>query len=192
MGWGFYNAAGILKTGSGRELVSALPSSPVDGQEIFYQSAGMATDGLVWHLRYRAASASSYKWEFLGGSSLFSAVTTDQSTTSTTYTDLTTAGPSVTLPLAGDYDVTHGFRGYNNTNGSWIVMSYAIGGTAAADADYAMVYMFTAAVGGAYRVERTIRKTGLTAVTLTAKYKVSGGTGYAEYRQLEARPIRVG
>lgn len=192
MSWSFYNAAGFLKSNSGRELVSSLPSSPVDGQEIFFQSAGMATNGEIWHLRYNAASASSYKWEFLGGSQLYSTVTTDQSTTSTSYAALTTAGPSIALPLAGDYEITHGFRGYNSTANNWAAMSYDIGATGAVDADYVMVYMFSATQGAVSRVQRTIRKTGLSAVTLTAKYRVSGGTGYFEYRQLEVKPIRVG
>ena len=48
------------------DIVSALPGSPFDGQEIYYQNAAMATAGTVWHLRYRSGGGT-YKWEFLGG-----------------------------------------------------------------------------------------------------------------------------
>lgn len=50
-------------------LVSTLPASPYDGQEVFYLADAAA--GVVWHLCYRAASPSAYKWEFVGGASLF-------------------------------------------------------------------------------------------------------------------------
>ena len=49
--------------------VSALPGSPVDGQEIYYQDAAMATAGIVWHLRYRLAGGT-YKWGLVGGAPL--------------------------------------------------------------------------------------------------------------------------
>ena len=55
-------------------LVTSLPGSPIDGQEVYYQSAAMAADGVVWHLRYRASSSSAYKWEYLGGPPLSAAI----------------------------------------------------------------------------------------------------------------------
>lgn len=39
--------------------VTVLPTSPVDGQEIYF-----STSGVLWHMRYRA---SALYWEFLGG-----------------------------------------------------------------------------------------------------------------------------
>ena len=118
MSWSFYNAAGFLKTNTGRELVSTLPSSPVDGQEVFYQSAGMSTDGAVWHLRYDAASVSSHKWEFVGGSNLsfFDNANVGASLTQNTWSDISTA-QKITVPLAGDY------------NCSWSVQTYLSSGT---------------------------------------------------------------
>src|SRR4051812_17764974 len=85
-------------------LVSSLPVGPVDAQEIYYLAD--AANGVVWHLRYRAASASTYKWEFVGGAQLIDEIATEESGTSGTYGALTTPGPSITVPLAGDYDVT--------------------------------------------------------------------------------------
>ena len=87
-------------------FVTSLPVGATDGQEIYYQAD--AANGIIWHLRYNAGSASAYKWEFVGGSELSSEVITQETTTSSVYVALTTPGPSITLPLAGDYDVTIG------------------------------------------------------------------------------------
>ena len=45
-------------------IVDALPAIPVDGQEVYLQNTGMANLNIIWHLRYRLATA---RWEFLGG-----------------------------------------------------------------------------------------------------------------------------
>lgn len=45
--------------------VTSLPASPADGQECFLLVD--STHGVVWHLRYRSSSASSFKWEKVGG-----------------------------------------------------------------------------------------------------------------------------
>lgn len=85
------------------EAGTALPSSPSDGQSFYYVAD--TTNGVVWHLRYRSASASAYKWEFVGGESIGGTILTSQGLGATvnTWADLATAGPSLTLPLAGDY-----------------------------------------------------------------------------------------
>jgi hypothetical protein len=62
----------------------------------------------VWRLRYRSNSSSAYKWEFIGGSPLraiaaFSFVVG----TINAWVDISPT-PSITPPLAGDYDVDFG------------------------------------------------------------------------------------
>jgi hypothetical protein len=91
--------------------VTSLPGSPVNGQDCFYLAD--ATNGIVWHLKYRAASASAYKWECMDGPPLTSEIVTGEATASTAYVDLATTGPQVTLPLAGDYDIKFSFIGSN-------------------------------------------------------------------------------
>jgi microcystin-dependent protein len=91
-----------------RGLVSALPGTPADGDECYYQSAAMATDGIVWHLRYRAASASPYKWEFLGGLPLESWVNSLSVAASNSNWQYPAGWPSFNVPLAGDYDFEFG------------------------------------------------------------------------------------
>lgn len=80
-------------------FVTSLPASPVDGQEVYYLAD--ATTGVVWHLRYRAASSSSYKWEFVGGPPLHSANFSGAHNSSQNY--YIDSGISLTVPLAGEY-----------------------------------------------------------------------------------------
>lgn len=168
--------------------VTSLPANPYDGQEVYYGAD--PTNGVVWHLRYRSAASGSYKWDFIGGTAMRAAVDTQELTTSTSYTTLSTAGPSITTPLAGDYDVVIG-ASVQSASAQNAFMSYAVGGTGAVDADRIGVY------GSASVVEANVfgirRKTAVAASTsIASRYKVSGGTGYFAYRFMELRPVRVG
>lgn len=174
-------------------IVTTLPASPYNGQEVFYQNAAMSTaGGVVWKLRYNADSSSDYKWEFVGGTWLSSETDTGETTTSTTYADLATAGPTVTTPLAGDYFVRHGANMWTNTNNAAAIMSYAVGGTAAADADMiACSGGSQPAVSSNYRVRRKNAVAASSAIT--AKYRVDiASTGSWRWRFIAIIPIRVG
>jgi hypothetical protein len=97
-------------------LYTSLPAAPVDGQIIDYQAD--AANGIVWRLRYNAASSSAYKWEFVGGGYLYSQfiAASGVSGTGSGFADVTGgAGPDLTCPLAGDYEVEMGFEFYNPT-----------------------------------------------------------------------------
>jgi hypothetical protein len=173
-------------------LVSALPGSPVDGQECYYVAD--ATNGVVWHLVYRAADASSYKWQFIGGPPLYAVVDTSQTTNSNAYTALTTAGPSITLPLAGDYMIEIATFAQNTTAAAYAtVMSYDLGGTAATDAD-ACQNVSSGQFDGA-NVTSVRRKTSLAAATaVVAKYRtnLAAAVGAWANRTMKATPVRVG
>lgn len=186
---------------------TSLPTPAANGQEIYYRAD--STNGRIWHLRYRDQAnggSATYPWEYIGGSALTSNVKDggigdNESTNSTTYTALTTAGPVVTLPLAGDYEVTIGFTGYNTVQGGTTTMSHDIGGTAALDVDGVHTYSPTFSTGGTMSSApintptRTRVKTGLSAVALTAKYKSSSATASSANfynRFMVVRPIRVG
>jgi hypothetical protein len=151
---------------------------------------------VIWQLRYRAASSSAYKWEFVGGSALYNEVVAVEAKTGTTYTDLTTVGPQITLPLGGDYDVTIGAGMYATPLNTYPVMSYQVGATAAVDNDEITVRAAGVNVP-IVNAARTRRKTGLaTATALVAKYKVAGGTTSPtvtfQERFMSALPVRVG
>lgn len=165
---------------------TALPGSPTDGQE--YVLVDSTTNPTYqWRFRWNAGSALSDKWEFVGGPPAEAEVTTSETTASTTYAALATAGPSIVIPRAGVYLVT--VQATLSANAlAEIHMSYDIGGTAAVDDDSAMAASSSAT--NRYAVVQTRKKT-LTAVTLTAKYRTTAGTGTFLKRHLLVVPVRV-
>lgn len=180
--------------GSAPARVSALPGSPTDGLEIYFVVD--ATKGVLWHLRYNAGSASAYKWEFVGGSDLSAEVLTGVQLVDVTgnFVALTaSAGPSIALPLAGDYEIGLGAR-VNLSTATYCAMSYDIGGTGAVLTD--ALEWTSAGAWVDYQSARFIKtKLALGAVTLTAKYANRGQPsqfGTFKDRRINARPIRVG
>ena len=94
--------------------VTSLPSSPTDGQEVYYivsdpTSVG-STPNIVWHLRYRAANLTDYKWEFVGGAPMASFVPEGVGPfPGDLWCDSTApGGPVVTIPLRGTFVISHG------------------------------------------------------------------------------------
>lgn len=86
-------------------VVTTLPGAPVDGQECYFVAD--AANGVVWHLKYRAADPSAHKWQFVGGPELLAGPSGSTSTASTAPVALA-SGPLITVPIAGDYEVEFG------------------------------------------------------------------------------------
>lgn len=174
-------------------FVSTLPSAPYDGQEVHYIAD--ATNGVIWHLRYRSGSANSSKWEFDGGSPLHtenfgggSIVPANGFTTGLSANTLS----GVTLPLAGDYDadIMYGYMG-SDTAGGYAEMGVTWSGASPSAADCASAYIPAAGVG--YPGHMTRRVTGLAAGSqILPVYHVSLGTGTFARGVLRVRPVRVG
>lgn len=169
-------------------VVTALPttgpgvgSALVDGQECYYVAD--STAGVVWHLKYDATST---KWRFVGGAPLFKTVDTSESTASSTYAALATAGPAIAIPFAGDYIVEIGHGGVNA--GSQTIMSYDVGATAAVDADFVIS---PGGGGNITHVSRSRTKTLAAGITLTSKYRVTSGTGSFRERWMKVTPVKV-
>jgi hypothetical protein len=179
--------------GSAPARVTSLPGSPVDAQEVYYVAD--ATNGVIWHLRYNAGSASAYKWEFVGGPNLYAEVQTGEGTASATFADLATVGPSITVPLAGDYLVSIGVRINATTAAVYGRMSFAVGGTAAAVNDSAEATSING-TSGLYdymSAFQTTRKLAVAAAAaIVAKYNAGGATATFQNRRLLVAPIRVG
>lgn len=168
-------------------LVTSLPTSPAVGDRCTYKADN--TNGIFWELVYDASG--SYPWKYVGGAPLINEVDTDESTTSTTYANLATTGPSLTTPLAGDFIIEHGMESYCTAATIEGYMSYAIGGSAAVDADYISSYMPTS--GYSTTPARSNRQNSIAASTaFVCKYKVNGGTGQFRKRWLKITPVRVG
>ena len=166
---------------------TTLPSSPVDGQEAILVDSLIAPT-YQWRFKYIATITDANKWVFIGGDPALAEVLTAQTTTSTTYAALTTPGPLFAIPRAGIYTVETGFTGGMSAGVPQMYMSFDIGATPAADTDWTGTVAGTA--GHRNSVARARQKT-LTAVTLTAKYKVVSGTGSFEMRWMRVTPKRV-
>jgi hypothetical protein len=164
------------------------PASPQDGD--LWQCVADAAAGVNWLFRYNAGSASAYKWEYIGGVPIRAFQGANDNTNSTTYTALATPGPSVAIPRPGDYDIMLAF-GYNNMTAGTAVMSYDIGAVPASDSDCLAVGWAGANAGISMPFYGINRKLGLTAVTLTAKYKVGAGSTYFSGRTMHVTPVRV-
>lgn len=165
--------------------VTNLPASPQDLQQVLLVD-NVATPTYAWLLQWDAALN---LWIFVGGSPGFGEVDTNESTASTVYTALATAGPSFTLPRSGTYIVEVGFRPGDQTAAGNAFMSYDIGGTAASDNDAAKTGNTGAGnVSLGYSVMQAKKKTGLVAGNvLTAKYRCSSAIS----RDFAFRWIRV-
>lgn len=97
--------ADLVKTRLDTELMIG-GATPVDGDERYFQTAAMKTLGVMWKFRYNASSASSYKWEFVGGGYLSAQASAGVSytTSATPYSyGAALAVPQVTFPLSGDF-----------------------------------------------------------------------------------------
>jgi hypothetical protein len=179
-------------------IVTQLPSQATVGDQVIF--AADATNGVYWHLTYDGLGT--YPWKYIGGPSLFNVVETDQAVTPATgytWSDLATVGPSVTLPLAGDYDVAWGARMWNNTNAGSPLMAISFDGAAPVFSSEAMWPYnngtgVAVAPGGAWQGSRFIRRTVTTSGQIArAKYSsASGGTtSNFQSRWLTAAPVRV-
>lgn len=175
------------------QYVTALPSSAFDGQEIYFEAS--ATNGVIWHLRYRSAGSATYPWEFVGGGTLSAEEASSSSRTAVGgYQDPSTgtAGPSLVLPTKGEFLVEIGYEVFSVTNGGYGLMSYDIGTTAAVDGDSVVLQQPGAANAVIAGVSSRRKKTISSAVTLACKYKSITGTTTFSKRFINVTPIRVG
>jgi hypothetical protein len=89
-------------------VVTTLPAG-TDGMVVKLQTAAMATDGIVWTFQYRSGSVSANKWEFIGGPEWVKRADPAGGTASGV-ADLT-----LTIPVAGEYNIRSGIRVQHNT-----------------------------------------------------------------------------
>lgn len=166
---------------------------PIDGQEVYLIAD--ATNGVIWHLRYNAASASAYKWEYLGGAPLYHDTGTDDASFSgTTYVDLSggTPGPQLTTPLAGDYILEFGALSYQTVVNITNYLSPKIGAAATSDNDASAI-----AFAGTSQLATHQRKKRFNAIAASTLIKLQGrsssaNAGAARSRWMTLQPVRVG
>ena len=179
--------------GATPSVVTALPGSPVHGQEIYYRPSG----GNLWHLRYDSGWGDAYKWEFLGGAPLVGTVTAQEATlATTTWHNLTTDGPVIVVPLAGYYDVDFTAL-FTNTDGSQCTCGagVAVGNTTPDLQSLGNGYLANANSGWAQLGFATMFPVVLTAgAFLRVRYYINahGASRMFSGRHLLLKPRRVG
>ena len=180
-------------------IVSTLPTSPVDGQIILYQASGaMAASGIIWQFRYNSSSSSTYKWEFVGGSDLSNAIDTNQSITTSGWQNLATDGPSITIPLAGDYSIAiNAQQSTSDGNAQTTAIGFVSGDNNPPSTNQAIfhpIYNTNAQTGYCeFNFNRLI--TGVSALTsYKIRYYVNSSTSGHSFqnRKISIVPVRVG
>lgn len=170
--------------GAGPTTVATLPTGTQNGQDFYYRLSG----GGVWHFKYDPTSG---KWDFAGGPPLTARVDTSETTASAAYVALTTVGPSITVPFAGDYLIEVFSEQLHSAAAQVMLHSYDIGGTGAADADAAIAS--SPAANMPFTVPKPRLKTGLAASTaLVSKYRTTAATATFRFREMRVLPVRVG
>lgn len=119
-------------------------------------------------------------------------VGTSETTASTSYVDLATPGPAVTVTTGGVAIIIITALERNSTAGSAAKMSFAISGatTLAANDAHCLLHI-SATINAALTASAVILQSGLTAGanTFTAKYCVDSGTGNFINRRIAVIPL---
>lgn len=163
------DAKGDLIVGSAADTAARLAVG-TDG--FFLKADSGATNGLAWASVAQAVTAINLDY-----------ISTEQSTSSTSYTDLATAGPTVTLTTGTSAIVVFGAIYRDNDNlGNDGFMSVAVSGASSVSASDTWAALGNQGLNLCHIVN-AYKFTGLTAGsnTFTTKYKKSGGTSSAGF-----------
>ena len=117
-------------------------------------------------------------------------VDTSETTASTSFTDLATTGPTVTVGTGGTVVVLIGCRMNNNTAGALSWMSIDVSGATSLSPNekWSLMFESSAADDSAMMSRHYLFALTSGSNTFTAKYKVSAGTGSFDHRQLTVIP----
>jgi hypothetical protein len=186
-------------------LVTALPSAangwnglgeaPVDGSKIAYLVRDGSNNPLaIWEFIYVAAETGAFKWYFKGGSALLNEgnPNTDQTTATTWIAQAGTA--SITVPLAGDYDVRHGHWHWHTATGGVIYQdAVAANNTRAAGSVGQALHQTGVGSGEQYSVTSERRIAGVAAgAVINLQTWISAATGKIRNNWMRVQPYRVG
>lgn len=123
----------------------------------------------------------------------WSTIGTSQTTASTTYTDLTTVGPSITSTVGARALLIYGAEMSNNTSGMWAIAApqAGAGSTITTASDGQAIQFKTAAVDQGVSCCQTLFLDAMTpgSYTFTLKYRVTGGTGAFTDRRIQIVPF---
>lgn len=174
-------------------VVTALPTSPVNGQECYYLAS--AADGVVWHLKYRSGSTSAHKWEYVGGPPTLAVSTGSSGVISSSTIAVLPNTPQLTIPLPGIYDVEMYIDMQNYIAGLNDIRIYFIRSSAPATNLAGGSLTILTVSSTAASVQKRNRLGGLIAGNvLQLAYTSSGNVALsqADVSILRAWPVRVG
>lgn len=187
-GDGVWAAVGGVTTGT------SLPGSPTDGQ-LFMLTDSTSASTWTWLFRYNSSAASAKKWEFIGGAPMKHEIATAETTTSTSYVDLTTVGPTLTIPNTGDYEIVFGaIAGTTAGSGGPIVAAAVKLGSAATSDTEGVFATPSNNVATSQNPSRFMVRSATASDVWKVQYRVvSGTTPTASFqgRFLMVRPIRI-
>jgi len=169
---------------------TTFPTAPAHGDEHVLVDS-LTNPSYQWRFRYNANSTSTYKWEFIGGTTLYAGIDPSEGTTTvSTWLDLATVGPRVILPSAGEYSAWCSSNAYHSVGGSacWIGIS-----NGANNPQNQLPYTLSTANQG------FIVSIAGSRITVSAAggdirmryYNQNAGTANWQYRRLSVQPIRV-
>jgi hypothetical protein len=173
-------------------FVTALPTA-ADGLEVYYRADN--TNGVIWHLRARSVAnggSATYPWEFVGGGALAHDITTAQSRAAIgAFGDLATVGPTLTVPLAGVYDVSYGCRSDGDNADRNIAVDIKINGV---QSEFSYIHASYSATDGATGASThvPVRLTLAASDVLKMTYYTGGLLVAFTNRRMRLSPIRVG
>jgi hypothetical protein len=168
--------------------------TPVEGADWTVMAAAGELTQVAGDARYQVLSAYTTAGSILVGTGAGASaqripssaiVATSESTTSTSYTSLTTAGPAVTVTTGTTAIVILTAQIWNTEVNRAAYMGYTVSGASTVAADDARALIHTSATASAaLRASQIFFQTGLTAGsnTFTAQYKKEGGSGSANFR----------
>ena len=172
---------------------AVLPSAAFDGQIHHYLAD--STNGIVWQLVYRSAEAT-YKWLYVGGPAMRHEILTSEVRSSTTFADITTVGPTLTAPFAGDYEIRGGCQGWNGATGNSTGQAAVKLGSAATSGNedvFRVTHMgdASATVKRAGPGHRTMIRTLAASDVVKIQYLSSAGSWEFYHRWLMLTPVWV-
>jgi hypothetical protein len=189
-----------LPFGEGWGFGTSLPSVPATvDQVMFILTDSGAAPTYIWRFQYNGSNGTGYKWEFVGGSSpKIEIANAGEATSSGSYVDLTTVGPSFTVPRAGIYEISFSFNwwGANCPGGACV----KLGAAAAAVTEGASSGAGESGAGAGNNItsssrlgtSKTFTRTLAASDVLKMQYRATAGlnTTFSD-RVLLVKPVRV-
>lgn len=176
-----------LEATVGIAAATAFPTDDLyEGRRFEYAHGG---DGL-WSFTYMPSLDSTYPWHLNGGSEWVQEVLTSQATSSTTFVDLATVGPTITPGPAGIYQIGFAAQSMNGTADRSSIVGLSINAAVGTDD---LLVSHSAFVDAANTPARTLERAVGAGQVVKLQYRsgTTGGTSTFLRRVLWLKPIRV-